>query len=71
MRRGIADLYRRTEVSQAANNRYIEAIAAAAPTTPMRQLVAGILRHTKLNGYRVRAPDIPESSHIKLTNFGT
>lgn len=55
MRRGVADLYRRTEVSQAANDRYIEAIAETDSTTPIRKLVAGILRHTKLNGYRVRA----------------
>jgi len=55
LRKGVADIYRRCQVSQAANERYIEAIAATDPTTPMGHLVADILRPKKLNGYRVRA----------------
>jgi hypothetical protein len=39
LRLGIADLYRRAEVSQAANERYLEALAAVHDTTPLRQLV--------------------------------
>ena len=38
MRSGIADLHRRAEVSQAANERYLEALAAVHDTTPLRQL---------------------------------
>jgi hypothetical protein len=39
MRLGIADLYRRAEVSQAANERYLEALAALSDATPLRRLV--------------------------------
>jgi len=39
LRLGIADLQRRAEVSQAANERYLEALAAVHDTTPLRQLV--------------------------------
>ena len=39
LRLGIADLYRRSEVCQAANERYLEALAAVHDTTPLRQLV--------------------------------
>jgi hypothetical protein len=38
LRLGIADLHRRAEVSQAANRRYLEALAAVPDTTPLRQL---------------------------------
>jgi hypothetical protein len=37
LRKGIADLHRRAEVSQAANERYLEALAAVQDTTPLRQ----------------------------------
>src|SRR5262249_44604892 len=38
LRKGIADLHRRAEVSQAANERYLAALAAVHDTTPLRQL---------------------------------
>jgi len=38
LRLGIADLNRRAEVSQAANERYLEALAAIHDATPLRQL---------------------------------
>jgi hypothetical protein len=38
LRYGLADLQRRSEVSQAANDRYLEALAAVHLTTPLRQL---------------------------------
>jgi hypothetical protein len=38
LRKGIADLHRRAEVSQAANGRYLDALAAVHDTTPLRQL---------------------------------
>jgi hypothetical protein len=39
LRYGIADLHRRAVVCQAANQRYLEALAAVCETTPLRQLV--------------------------------
>jgi hypothetical protein len=44
MRKGIADLQRRAEVSQAANARYLEALAAVHDVTPLRQLVEPLCR---------------------------
>ena len=39
MRKGIADLHRRAVVSQAANERYLEALAAIHDATTRRQMV--------------------------------
>jgi hypothetical protein len=44
MRKGIADLKRRAEVSQAANERYLEALTAVHDATPLRQLVEPLCR---------------------------
>jgi hypothetical protein len=40
MQRGVADTYRRSEVSQGCNNRYLEALSAVAATTTVAELVA-------------------------------
>ena len=55
MRKGIADLHRRTEVSQAANDRYLQALASVENTTSLGQLTARLCRPTRRNGRRVRA----------------
>jgi len=44
MRQGVADLHRRAEVSQAANGRYLDALAAVHDTTPLRQLAEPLCR---------------------------
>jgi hypothetical protein len=44
MRHGIADLHRRAEVSQAANERYLEALAAVHSTTPLHELAEPLCR---------------------------
>jgi hypothetical protein len=44
MRLGVADLYRRGEVCQAANERYLEALAAVQDTTPLRELAEPLCR---------------------------
>jgi hypothetical protein len=54
MRKGIADLHRRTEVSQAANDRYLQALASVENTTSLGELTARLCRPTKRNGRRVR-----------------
>jgi hypothetical protein len=46
LRLGIADLHRRGEVCQAANERYLEALAAVHDTTPLRQLAEPLCRPT-------------------------
>jgi hypothetical protein len=44
MRYGVADLQRRAIVCQAANDRYLEALAAVQDTTPLRQLAEPLCR---------------------------
>jgi hypothetical protein len=55
MRQGIADLYRRAQVSQACNERYLDALSAVDTSTPLGQLVSGVCQPTTWNGKRVRA----------------
>jgi len=55
MRRGVADMYRRAEVSQAANVRYAEALASLDTTTPLGQLAAAVCRPVSKDGKRYRA----------------
>src|SRR5438034_10020813 len=55
MRRGIADLHRRAEVSQKALDRYCEALASVDDSATLEELTARIERRTKWNGTSVRA----------------
>ena len=55
MRKGVADLHRRAEVSQAANDRYLQALASVEDTTSLGELAARLCRPSRHNGRRVRA----------------
>jgi hypothetical protein len=55
MRKGVADLHRRAAVSDASNNRYLDALAAVEDTTSLGELAARICRPTRHNGRRVRS----------------
>jgi hypothetical protein len=55
LRKGVADMHRRAEVCQAANERYLEALAQAADTTPLGELAAGVCRPVRRQGRRARA----------------
>jgi hypothetical protein len=55
MRKGVADLARRTQISQAANERYLDALASASGDTPLADLVNALCRPKKWKGGRVRA----------------
>ncbi len=55
MRKGVADLHRRAEVSQAANNRYLNAMAAVDDATSLGELTARLCRPARYQGRRVRA----------------
>jgi len=55
MRRGIADLHRRAEISHAANHRYFQAMASVENTTSLGQLVERLCRPLVRNARRVRA----------------
>lgn len=55
MRKGIADLTRRAEVSQAINDRYLDALASCEDTSPLGELTADLCRPVTWNGRRARA----------------
>lgn len=55
MRRGIADLHRRADVSQKANERYLDALASVDDSTSLRELLSRVQKPVTWNGKRVRA----------------
>ena len=54
MRKGIADLHRRTEVSQKANERLLNALASVDDSRTVEELTAKIQKRTTLGGRNVR-----------------
>jgi hypothetical protein len=55
MRRGIADIYRRAELSKKAGERYLDAFAAMDDDTTLEELIGRLQKHTSWQGRRVRA----------------
>lgn len=55
MRRGVADLYRRTEISQRANERYLNAFANVDDSTRFAELIQPLEQPCHFAGRRVRA----------------
>lgn len=55
LRKGNADLHRRAEVSQAANARFIDALASVDDSTKIEELLGPIQKPIRRNGRRVRA----------------
>jgi hypothetical protein len=55
LRLGVADLWRRAQISQAANHRYLEALASVTGSTPLHQEALGICRAIVVKGQRYRA----------------
>jgi hypothetical protein len=55
MRKGVADLHRRAEVSDKANARYLEALAGVADTTPLREVTEPLCRPVRWHNQRLRA----------------
>jgi hypothetical protein len=66
LRKGIADLHRRAEVSQRANATYLEALAAVDDRTPLRQLLDRVSRPVTYRGRRVRALRIGDADDLAL-----
>lgn len=54
LRKGVADLHRWAEVSQRANQRYLDALAAVEETTPLGDWLATVTRPTRIGTQRVR-----------------
>jgi hypothetical protein len=55
MRKGVADLYRRAEVSQAANNRYLQSLASVQAPEVLAETVAPVCRRSRWHNRSVRA----------------
>lgn len=55
MRKGVADMHRRAEVSQQSNDRYAEALASLDTSTPIGQLAAKVCRPARKDGTHYRA----------------
>lgn len=55
LRKGVADLPRRAQVSQAANERYLEALSTVEVTEPLKTTAASLVRPASWRGRRVRA----------------
>lgn len=55
LRKGVADLHRRAQVSQSSNQRYLKAMAAIDSSTPLKDLAAKLCRPVKRKGRRARA----------------
>ena len=67
MRKGIADLKRRTDVSQASNDRYLDALASADTTTAIGTLVQSVARPVRdRKGRRFRALRAWDAEDLKL-----
>lgn len=58
MRKGIADLHRRAEVSQKANERYLAALTAVQDQTPLHELAAPLCRPAPAPVRRPRSPAV-------------
>lgn len=54
MRKGVADLHRRAQVCQAANERYLQAMEAVEATTPLKELTGPLCQRVKWKGRSVR-----------------
>jgi hypothetical protein len=54
MRSGVADLWRRAEVSRAANRRYLNALASVTDKTPLHVAAAPACRAVTVEGQRYR-----------------
>jgi hypothetical protein len=55
LRKGIADLHRRAQVSQQANERYLNALAAVDDSTRLEELLARLQQPVRANGRPMRA----------------
>jgi hypothetical protein len=66
MRKGVADLHRRAQVSQQANQRYLEALAATKDDTKVAGIFDQVSRPTTFHGHRVRALRIGDHDDLAL-----
>jgi len=66
MRKGVADMPRRAQVSQASNQRYLEALAAVKTPLPLKNLTEKLSRPVQWKGKRVRGLNLLAAEDAKL-----
>ena len=66
LRKGVADLHRRAEVSQRANDNYLAALSAVDDSTPLSEIFDEVSRQVTMAGHRVRALRIGDPADIAL-----
>lgn len=66
LRKGVADLHRRAQLSQRSNERYLEALAAVTNPTPCSRLFDTVARPVLVNGKRFRSLRIGDAEDLAL-----
>jgi hypothetical protein len=66
MRKGVADIQRRAQVSQKANERYLEALAAVSTPTPLKTLTEELGRPVRREKLRARGLNLLGPEDAKL-----
>jgi hypothetical protein len=66
LRKGVADLHRRAEVSQAANGRYLDALSVVDDSTTLAALLDTVAKPTTYRNKRVRALRTGDPTDIEL-----
>jgi hypothetical protein len=66
LRKGVADLHRRAEVSQRSNNAYLDALSVVDDTTPCSRLFDAVSRPVVDRGRRVRALRLGDRDDLAL-----
>jgi hypothetical protein len=69
LRKGVADLHRRCELSQAANERYLEALAAVESPVPLGELSGPLCHRLVKGGRRYRALNPLGEEDARLLEF--
>jgi hypothetical protein len=66
MRKGLADIARRAEISRAANQRYLEALAVVGEPAPTKDVLDPLSRRVQVRGrfYRPLRPIAPEDNEL-------
>lgn len=66
LRKGVADLHRRTEISQRSNERYLDALSVVEDTTPCSRLFDSVAKPVISDGRRYRALRIGDAEDLAL-----
>ncbi len=69
LRKGVADLHRRCQISQAANQRYADAIAETPTSERLNEMISSISKRVKVDKYQYRAIKIGDAKDQQLLQF--